>query len=71
MATQLSVSEVVERLVDAAERRASRSSGPGGQHRDKASTRAELVVSLDSLGGLDADVADRQARIANAAGNTD
>ena len=32
---------------------ASRSSGPGGQHRDKASTRAELTLGADSLDGLD------------------
>jgi ribosome-associated protein len=41
---------------------ASRSSGPGGQHRDKASTRAELSLDADSLEGLDPDVAARLAR---------
>jgi ribosome-associated protein len=41
---------------------ASRSSGPGGQHRDKASTRAELSLDADSLEGLDTDLAARLAR---------
>lgn len=36
---------------------ASRSSGPGGQRRDKVSTRAELVVDADALEGLPDDVA--------------
>ena len=58
----MDASEVVERLLASAEWGASRSSGPGGQHRDKASTRAELTVSLDSLQGLDAHVADRLAQ---------
>ena len=44
---------------------ASRSSGPGGQHRDKASTRAELTLGADSLEGLDEAVA---ARLASALG---
>jgi ribosome-associated protein len=56
------VGGVVEHLVNAADWRASRSSGPGGQHRDKASTRAELTVSVDSLNGLDAITADRLAQ---------
>ena len=41
---------------------ASRSSGPGGQHRDKASTRAELTLDADSLAGLEEAVAARLAR---------
>lgn len=41
---------------------ASRSSGPGGQHRDKASTRAELSLDADSLEDLDTDLAARLAR---------
>ena len=41
---------------------ASRSSGPGGQHRDKASTRAELTLDADSLAGLEEAVATRLAR---------
>jgi ribosome-associated protein len=44
---------VVTHLLKAAQWTASRSSGPGGQHRDKASTRAELTIDLDSLVGLD------------------
>jgi len=45
--------EVIEHLVKTAQWTASRSSGPGGQHRDKASTRAELTIDEDSLVGLD------------------
>ena len=43
---------VTEHLLRTARWDASRSSGPGGQHRDKASTRAELTVSIDDLEGL-------------------
>src|SRR5258708_25555744 len=49
----MQVDEVVEALLKSAEWTESRSSGPGGQHRDKASTRAELTVSSESLAGLD------------------
>ena len=49
--------EILEHLLKSADWSASRSSGPGGQHRDKASTRAELSLALDSLAGLPADVA--------------
>jgi ribosome-associated protein len=49
-------SAVTEHLLRTARWDASRSSGPGGQHRDKASTRAELTVSVDDLDGLPADV---------------
>jgi len=52
-------SEVVEHILKGAQWTASRSSGPGGQHRDKASTRAELTVGADSLLGLDPEIADR------------
>jgi ribosome-associated protein len=45
-------SDVTEHLLRTAHWDASRSSGPGGQHRDKASTRAELTVSIDDLDGL-------------------
>jgi ribosome-associated protein len=45
-------SAVTEHLLRTARWDASRSSGPGGQHRDKASTRAELTVSIDDLEGL-------------------
>jgi ribosome-associated protein len=54
--------EITTHLLHRAQWSASRSSGPGGQHRDKASTRAELTLSADSLEGLDADVAARLAR---------
>ncbi|MEA2645214.1 MAG: hypothetical protein QOE92_297, partial [Chloroflexota bacterium] len=39
-------------LLERARWSASRSSGPGGQHRDKASTRAELTLEADALEGL-------------------
>jgi ribosome-associated protein len=52
-------SEVVEHLLKSARWSASRSSGPGGQHRDKASTRAELTLDSDSLAGLEPELASR------------
>src|ERR1700730_399253 len=55
----MEVSEVVEQLLRSAQWTASRSSGPGGQHRDKASTRAELTIGPDSLVGLEPDVVER------------
>jgi ribosome-associated protein len=54
--------EVTAHLLRHAQWSASRSSGPGGQHRDKASTRAELTLDADSLEGLDEAVAARLAR---------
>ncbi|HTD77810.1 MAG TPA: hypothetical protein VK898_09255, partial [Chloroflexota bacterium] len=54
--------EITSHLLRRAQWSASRSSGPGGQHRDKASTRAELVLEADSLEGLDADIAVRLAQ---------
>jgi ribosome-associated protein len=48
--------EVSSQLLRRAQWSASRSRGPGGQHRDKASTRTELVLTLDSLQGLDPEV---------------
>src|SRR6202022_1173024 len=53
--------EVVEHLLKGAQWTASRSSGPGGQHRDKASTRAELTIGPESLAGLEPEIADRLA----------
>jgi ribosome-associated protein len=44
--------EVTAHLLNRARWDASRSSGPGGQHRDKASTRAELTLDAGSLDGL-------------------
>src|SRR5450755_3651237 len=58
----MEVGEVVEHLLKGAVWTASRSSGPGGQHRDKASTRAELTVGPDSLIGLEPEIADRLRR---------
>jgi ribosome-associated protein len=55
----MDVGEVVEHLLKTAQWTASRSSGPGGQHRDKASTRAELTVGPESLAGLEPPLADR------------
>jgi ribosome-associated protein len=55
------IDAVVEHVLKRATWGASRSSGPGGQHRDKASTRAELTVDCDSLAGLDSGVAERLA----------
>jgi len=54
--------EITEHLMRRAQWSASRSSGPGGQHRDKASTRAELVLTPESLEGLDPEIAERLAR---------
>lgn len=53
--------EVLQHLLRSAQWTASRSSGPGGQHRDKASTRAELSLTLDSLAGLESEIADKLA----------
>jgi ribosome-associated protein len=58
----MELSEVLDQVVRAAQWGVSRSSGPGGQHRDKASTRAELTVTLDSLSGLDPEVASTLAQ---------
>jgi ribosome-associated protein len=55
--------EVVEHVLRSAQWTASRSSGPGGQHRDKASTRAELTIGDDSLVGLDAETAARLVEV--------
>lgn len=55
-------SDVVDHLLKSADWSASRSSGPGGQHRDKASTRAELTVRLENLEGLAPEVADALKR---------
>jgi ribosome-associated protein len=52
-------SDVVAHLLERARWSASRSSGPGGQRRDKVETRAELTIDLDDLDGLDLAVAAR------------
>jgi ribosome-associated protein len=54
--------EITQHMLRQAQWSASRSSGPGGQHRDKASTRAELVLTAESLQGLDPEIAERLAR---------
>ena len=53
---------ITEHLLRRAQWSATRSSGPGGQHRDKASTRAEVMLTPESLEGLDPEVAERLAR---------
>lgn len=47
------VDAVADHLLQAATWTASRSSGPGGQRRDKVATRAELTISPSALDGLD------------------
>src|SRR5215471_21422492 len=54
--------EITEHLMRRAQWSASRSSGPGGQHRDKVSTRAELVLTPESLEGLEPEIAERLGR---------
>jgi ribosome-associated protein len=51
--------EVVAHLLERARWSASRSSGPGGQRRDKVETRAELTLDMDALEGLDPALASR------------
>jgi len=51
--------EVAQHLLARATWTASRSSGPGGQRRDKVETRAELTIEADALDGLDPRVAER------------
>jgi ribosome-associated protein len=53
--------DVTEHLLQRAVWGASRSSGPGGQHRDKASTRAELLIDGEALLGLPSQHAERLA----------
>ena len=45
--------EVADHLLQSATWTASRSSGPGGQRRDKVATRAELTIPPAALEGLD------------------
>jgi ribosome-associated protein len=51
--------EVADHILAASVWRYSRASGPGGQHRDKTETRAELIVASDALEGLPAQIASR------------
>lgn len=53
------IDAILAHLVARAELTATRSSGAGGQHRDKASTRAELALDETALGGLPEAVATR------------
>ena len=62
LGTGMQPDEIAAHLLRRAQWSASRSSGPGGQHRDKASTRAELVLTPDSLEGLAPDIAERLGR---------
>lgn len=48
----MTAAEVAAHLAARGDWRYSRSSGPGGQRRDHAETRAELVVGADALDGL-------------------
>ena len=50
--------DVTQHLLERAAWTASRSSGPGGQRRDKVSTRAEMELTANALEGLPAEVAD-------------
>ncbi len=58
----MDAAEVTQHLLRTARWDASRSSGPGGQHRDKASTRAELTLSVEDLAGLPQSVSDMLVR---------
>jgi ribosome-associated protein len=58
----MDAAEVTAHLLRRAQWSASRSSGPGGQHRDKASTRAELTLDADSLEGLEPELANQLAQ---------
>lgn len=54
--------EVAEHVLQRSRWGSSRSSGPGGQRRDKVETRAELTIEMRSLDGLDPELAGRLAR---------
>lgn len=54
--------EVTDHLVAHGTWAFSRSSGPGGQRRDKAETRVELALGPEALAGLPMRVRDRLAR---------
>jgi ribosome-associated protein len=53
----MSPDEVVRHLLERSDWHYSRASGPGGQHRDHAETRAELIVPPEALDGLPAAIA--------------
>ena len=58
----MTVEAVVAHLIARGTWSFSRSSGPGGQRRDKAETRAELVVDQTALAGLPERVRGRLSR---------
>lgn len=60
-ASQMDAHEVTEHLLRRARWTASRSSGPGGQRRDKVETRAELTIDATCLDGLEPGLAARLA----------
>lgn len=47
------VTAAIDHLLGGAIWSATRSSGPGGQRRDKVATRAELVIPVEAVEGLD------------------
>ena len=57
----ISPADAAAHVAERAAWRYSRSSGPGGQRRDHAETRAELTVTADDLDGLPEEVASRLA----------
>jgi ribosome-associated protein len=57
----VSAQEVAERIAERAAWRYSRASGPGGQRRDHAETRAALTIRREDLEGLPAPLAERLA----------
>ena len=59
--TLVELDDILEYLLKSADWSASRSSRAGGQHRDKASTRAELTLNLGSLAGLPLEMVDKLA----------
>jgi protein subunit release factor B len=58
--------ELTSHLLQRARWSATRSSGPGGQRRDKVETRAELTLDAESLEGLDPALAALAGRAAPA-----
>jgi ribosome-associated protein len=64
------VSAAVDHLLASASWTATRSSGPGGQRRDKVATRAELVLPPEAAEGLD-DLTARRLRFRLGLGDGD
>ena len=57
----MTADEVADHRVSPGRWTFSRASGPGGQPRDKASTRAELTIEADALNGLPSSIRGRLA----------